>query len=187
MSSIIEFFSGVQPFSRSFLFILGGEIARGSSGTRLGHGFVGTAMTDHTSATPAPFYHYPKFYSSRHPFLHLLPAAVGRVRSCHNTVSRLTYKLLVPVWYYAKPCQLHGVKHVWFYSEPCVTVAVHQTCVQFNVVAPPPHPDRNTKRKSVASSISAKGPECYFKLCSLLIYTPSSVRHRPRRNRCVYR
>ena len=24
-------------------------------------------------------------------------------------------------------------------------------------------------------------------LCSLLIYTPSSVRHRPRRNRCVYR
>ena len=27
----------------------------------------------------------------------------------------------------------------------------------------------------------------YIYLCSLLIYTPSSVRHRPRRNRCVYR
>ena len=30
-------------------------------------------------------------------------------------------------------------------------------------------------------------PHPHPHLCSLLIYTPSSVRHQPRRNRCVYR
>lgn len=54
ISSIVQFFSGVQP-QLSFHFILGGEVARGSLGTQLGHVFVGTAMTERTSAAPDPF------------------------------------------------------------------------------------------------------------------------------------
>lgn len=67
ISSIVQFFSGVQP-QLSFHFILGGEVARGSLGTQLGHVFVGTAMTERTSAAPDPFQK-------------LLPAAVSHLRS----------------------------------------------------------------------------------------------------------
>ena len=82
ISSIVQFFSGVQP-QLSFHFILGGEIARGSLGTQLGHVFVGTAMTERTSAAPDSLCYRARFlqYSSRHPFLQLLPAAVSHLRS----------------------------------------------------------------------------------------------------------
>ena len=61
MNEIWNTLNSSQEFSCSFLFILGGEIARGSSGTRLGHVFVGTAMTERNSAAPDSFCDYAKF------------------------------------------------------------------------------------------------------------------------------
>ena len=45
----------------------------------------------------------------------------------------------------------------------------------------PPHPTR-----SCVASIMCSSSKNVINLCSLLIYTPSSHRHRPRRNRCVF-
>ena len=59
---------------------------------------------------------------------------------------------------------------------------IKHVCKFNDVITPHTHP----KPTCYVTSNMCASSTMSLHLCSLLIYTPSSVRHRPRRNRCVF-
>ena len=76
-------------------------------------------------------------------------------------------------------------RHIWiaWHRPVCPVLSIHGHVYKAGTSSsPPPAPHPPTPPRRLVCVQAKK----YINLCSLLIYTPSSVRHRPRRNRSVF-